>query len=266
MTTMGQSYGYGSVTEQGFVGFEMRLSEGAWSAVDVKGLASADGTLEHAVAKLGVLPMSKLRVREAIAVLVGALAGQSAAADLDDVWDRVQTRLDAHLALKAADDDAAVAAAARRCRGALLAGNGTAQTQYTLRREVDFGRTQVKLAATKPLADDVALVGIAATIKRVAETTEALAKEVPEGAGDRPRGRAVQIRAAWSGCVAAFNGVHDDLTWLLAHTLAGAERERVAELLAPFEALLEDNMERSAPSKTTEDAPPADDKNTKPTG
>lgn len=265
MTTMGQSYGYGSVTEQGFVGFEKTLSEGAWRAVDVKGLAGADGTLEHGAAKLGVLPMSKLRVREAIAVLVGALAGQSAAADLDDAWDRVQTRLDAHLALKAADDDEAVAAAARRCRGALLAGNGTAQTQYTLRKEVDFGRTQVRLAATEPLASDVALVGIAPTMKRVSETTEALAKEVPEGAGDRPRGRAVQIRAAWAGCVAAFNGVHDDLTWLLAHMPAGAERARVAELLAPFEALLEDNKERNAPSKT-EVAPPADDKNTKPIG
>ncbi len=266
MTTMGQSYGYGSVTEQGFVGFERSLSEGAWRAVDVKGLANEDGTLERGVEKLGVLPMSKLRVRDAIAVLVSTLAGSSAAGELDDAWDRVQTRLDAHLALKATDDDEAVAAAARRCRGALLAGNGTAQTQYTLRKEVDFGRTQVRLAATKPLADDVALVGIAATIKRVAETTEALAKEVPEGAGDRPRGRYAQIRAAWNGCVAAFNGVHDDLAWILAHTPAGPERERVAELLAPFEALLEDNTERNAPRTAMEDAPPADDKNTKPVG
>ena len=263
---MGQSNGYGSVTEQGFIGFEKNLSEGAWHGVDTKGHTNAQGILDRGVDKLGVLAMCKLRVREAVAVLVSAIAGPSVAVELDAAWDRLQDRLNAEIALKATDDDEQVVAAAKRARSALLSGDGTAQKRFSLKDEVDFGRTQVKVSAAKPLADDVALLGIGPTIKRIGEATEALALAVPAGEAGNTRARSVQIRAAWSGCVSAFNGVHDDLVWLRDHSAAGAERERASALLAPFEALLEDHRERSAPVQTSAEKPPVDNKPVQPVG
>ncbi len=263
---MGQANGYGSVTEQGFISFEKSLGEGAWHGVDTKGLTNAQGTLERGIDKLAVLPMCKLRVHEAIAVLVSAMAGSSLALVLDAAWDRLQDRLDAQIALKATDDDEQVVAAAKRARSALLSGDGTAQKRFSLKDEVDFGRTQVKVSAAEPLADDVALLGIGPTIKRIGEATEALAQAVPAGEAGNARARSVQIRAAWSGCVSAFNGVHDDLVWLRDHSAAGAERERASALLAPFEALLVDHRERSAPAQASAEKPPVDNKPAQPVG
>jgi hypothetical protein len=260
---MGQSYGYGSVSEQGFVAFEKSLEEGAWQAVETKRLLGADKLLAKGLDGLGVLAMGKLRVRGAIDALAQALAGQSSAGVLDTAWDRLQTRLDAELALKATDEDEGVVAAAKRARAVLLAGEGTAQTQFTHKDEVTFGRTQVRLAKTQPLAADVALLGVASTIARIGDATEALAKALG-GDGDRALARSLQVRGAWTNCVAAFNGVHDDLAWLLANTAPGAEREKVSALLAPFERLLDDHKERGAP--VAKEKAPSDEPVTKPTG
>lgn len=253
---MGQSNGYGAVTEDGFVGFELKLGEGAWHKVDTKGLTDAKGALAHGVEKLGALALCKLRLARAIAELVGAMAGQSRANALDAAWDRLQDRLEAEIRVKATDEDPEVVAAAGRARSVLLSGDGTEQKSFSYKDEVAFGRKQVRLSATKPFSDDVALLGLGPTIKRIGEATEALSEAVPAGEGGNARARSLQIRAAWAGCVAAFNGAHDDLVWMRDHTAPGAERERVVELLAPFEALLEDHRERNAPTQSSGEKPP----------
>ena len=253
---MGQSNGYGAVTEDGFVSFELKLGEGAWHGVDTKGLTNTKGALAHGIEKVGALALCKLRIARAIADLVGAMAGQSRANALDAAWDRLQDRLEAEIRVKATDEDPEVVAAAERARTVLLSGDGTEQKSFTYKDEVDFGRKQVKVAATKPFADDVALLGLGATIKRIGEATEALAEAVPAGDGGNARARSLQIRAAWTGCVTAFNGVHDDLVWMRDHTAPGVERERVIALLAPFEALLEDHRERSAPAPSSNEKTP----------
>lgn len=264
---MGQSFGYGSVTELGFVGFETKLHEGEWKTIDAEHVANASGVIAGDVGALLALPMLKRRALAAIDGLAKVLAGQSLGVEVDDAWDRAQTRLDAELALKATDDDANVAAAAQRARGALLAGKGTAQNNYEWKDEVSFGRTQVRLAATEPLASDVVLLGVKGTITRIGAATEALAKIVDAAnAGERTASRSRMVRVAWTECVSSFNGVHDDLEWLRENTAPGKQRERIVRLLAPFERLLEDCRERSAPaSSTAEPAKPVANPS-KPTG
>jgi len=75
-------------------------------------------------------------------------------------------------------------------------------------------------------------------LAEVARTTEALAKGLGRATGQKRRPPSRRVREAVNECVAAFNGVHGDLEWFLSHTPPGADRDRLAALAGPLDALL----------------------------
>jgi hypothetical protein len=82
-------------------------------------------------------------------------------------------------------------------------------------------------------------VGLAAVVKQIEETTEALAKALGRGPGQkRSSPRSIRLREALTECSAAFNWIHQDLAWTAEHTPPGASRTQLDNLLAPFTALL----------------------------
>ncbi len=172
--------------------------------------------------------------------------------ELDSSWDSAQRRLFHRVATGIDDDDRAVRAAADRLSAQILAGTGIAQTQYDFDAEVDFGLNQIALTqADGPLAADAKKLKLGDALADVAKTTEALAKGIGRGTGDKRRPPSRKLRIAIAECAASFNGVHEDIAWFVGRTPPGAERDRLTALLVPLEALLS----RHAPGAPAEAAP-----------
>jgi hypothetical protein len=256
--------GYASVADRSFVAVGSDLDEGEWGAIGTKKYDKASP--EDATALLGA-PQDvvwKLRLRWGIAGIVEAL-GIKPAKDLDGPWDACQRRLFHQIGIGVDHDAPAVRAAADRLRIGLLLGDGTGQTQLGLDEEVDFGRNQLTLTAPGgPLAADAKLLELGDTLKKVGETTEALAKALGRSAGGKRAGRpSTKIREAVAACAASFNAVHESIDWFLDRLPAGGERERLLALKAPLEALLARVPSaavaepEAAPAPPVQPAPPA---------
>lgn len=233
-------YGYGNVSEKGYMAFTHDLSEGAWASVDISTYDNPERLLPADPLQVPRDIELKLRATWAIATLRDALgASPEVLAGLDGRWDATQRKFNHILGAAAEDNNAAVREAAQRCRGALLEGNGIAQTIRTYDKEVDFGRNQVALMSSGPLVADVTLLDLAAIRAEIHQATEALAQGIGRAPGEkRDLPRFERIRATRAACATAFNGIHQDLCWLIEHTPAGAVRTQLEALLAPFEALL----------------------------
>ncbi|WP_437596202.1 hypothetical protein WMF28_26845 [Sorangium sp. So ce590] len=233
-------YGYSFVPDRGFSAFSRDLDEGAWKDVSIKKY----DTLDRMPPQLVEAPRPvawKLRATWCIAVVDEALGIGSASelAALDAEWDAAQRALHHFVASAEEGEDPAVREAATRIRSVMLKGNGTEQTRLGYDAEVDFGRFQAA-AARKSMEADIKKIGAGAHLKRIEKATEALAKGIGRGGGEkRPGTRAKRLRAATSGCVTAFNAIHDEITWLLAHSAPGKQRQQLEALHAPFLALLE---------------------------
>jgi len=114
-----------------------------------------------------------------------------------------------------------------------------AQTTMGYDDEVDFGRHQLAILKGDQLAADAKKVGLASVVKQIEETTEALAKALGRGPGQkRSSPRSIRLREALTECSAAFNWIHQDLAWTAEHTPPGSARAQLDNLLAPFTALL----------------------------
>jgi hypothetical protein len=235
-------YGYGYVPDKGFVSLLSDLSEGAWKDISIKKCDHPDQQLTPALFESSPpAVLWKLRASWAIATLRHALGAGSAILDqLDADWDSVQRKLNFTLGSAGEDEDPDKRDAAERLRGALLLGNGIAQTKLGWEEEVDFGRQQVTLTKEGPLADDAKLIGLQPILKAVEKTTEALASGLGRSPEQKRVGtRAARVREALAGCSAAFNTIHNQITWFLDHTEDGPTRTRLSQLLAPLQALLE---------------------------
>ena len=245
------AYGYGGVTDRALVGFERELEDGAWKGIAPK--KADEQASENAALLLNASQpvIWKLRLRWGIAGVLVAL-GAISLAELDSGWDSAQRRLFHRVATGVDDNDPAVRAAADRLSAQILAGTGVAQTQYDYDAEVDFGLKQIALTqADGPLAADAKKLKLSDALADVAKTTEALAKGIGRGTGDKRRAPSLKLRNAIAECAASFNGVHEDLAWVVGRTPPGAERDKLAALLAPLEALLA----RHAPTAPAEAAP-----------
>lgn len=232
------SRGYRNVPDRAFVAFDRELDEVAWSEISINGIEDA-AKQSAAVLLNAPLPVVwKLRMRWGIATVVGVL-GAPTITKLDEAWDTTQRRLFHHIAIGVDSDNAAVRAAADRLRTQLLSGSGMAQTQLSCDEEVDFGRQQIALTQEGgPLAADAKKAKLTDALADVHKATEALAQAVGRGTGEKRKAPSKLLRDAISECASAFNGVHDDLAWFIAKTPPGVERDRLAALLAPLEALL----------------------------
>ncbi|WP_437586003.1 hypothetical protein [Sorangium sp. So ce1000] len=234
-------YGYSFVPDRGFSAFSRDLDGGAWRDVAIKKYDTPDRMPPQLVE--APRPVAwKLRATWCIAALDEALGIASAGdlAALDAEWDAAQRALHHFVASAEEGEDAAVREAATRVRAVMLKGNGTEQTRLGYDAEVDFGRSQMA-AAKRSMEADVKKIGAGAHLKRIDKATEALARGIGRGDGEkRPGTRAKRVRAATSGCVTAFNAIHDEINWLLAHTPPGDKQRQLLEALhAPFLALLE---------------------------
>jgi hypothetical protein len=143
----------------------------------------------------------------------------------------------------------------------LLAGTGTAQTQMDYDAEVDFGLQQLALTQEKgPLAADAKKVKLEAALADVKKTTEALAQGLGGSTGGKRRPPSKQLRDAGAECAAAFNAVHDELSWFIGRMPQGAERDGLEALLMSLEALLSRNPP-AAPTPAVPEPPPAPPEN-----
>lgn len=234
-------YGYSFVSDKGFISFLRDLSEGEWKDVNLKKYDAADQMPTASLLEAPRPVVWKLRARWAIGTLGDVLGAASAEvlASLDTSWDSTQRRAYHILGAASEDSDPAKREAAGRLRSVLLAGNGTAQITFSYDDEVDFGRNQILLTESGGLADDAKKIGIAALLKEIETTTEALAKGLGRGPGQKRAGpRSVRLRDALAACSASFNAIHEEMEWMAEHTPAGAARKLLEDLRAPFEALL----------------------------
>lgn len=239
------SFGYGTVADRGFVGFERELDGGAWKAISTK---KYEDDWEKGAALLLDAPhpvVWKLRLRRGIGAIVAAL-GTVPLTTLDAGWDAAQRRLFHRVAIGVDSEDPAVRAAADRARAQLLSGAGTAQTQLDYDDEVDFGRQQIKLTSDGgPLAADAKKLDLAGALSDVAKTTEALAKGLGRAEGGKRKPPSRQLREAVAACAASFTAVHEQIAWFISETPPGPERDHLASLLAPLDDLL---ARRAAPA------------------
>ncbi|HSN96949.1 MAG TPA: hypothetical protein VLS89_01585 [Candidatus Nanopelagicales bacterium] len=254
-------YGYGYVTDKGFLAFTHDLTEGAWAHVDPAAFDNPERMLPADPLQVPRDIEWKLRATWTIAALRDVLgASTEVLAGLDTRWDSTQRKLYFILGGAAEDVNPAIRDAARRCQGALLEKGGTAQINFSYDGEVDFGRNQIALMTDGPLVADVSLLNLQALCDEIRQTTEALAEGIGRRPGEKRTGaRSIRIRAACAACAAAFNGIHQEIASLIARTPPGAGRSRLEALLAPFEALLSrypSTASAAADAPDDADAPP----------
>ena len=232
------AYGYGNVSDRGFVAFDRELEEGAWKDIITH---DHEVAAKQNIAALLTAPLPvvwKIRLRWGIANVIAVL-GAPALAKLDEAWDSSQRRLFHRIAIGVDSESPAIRAAADRLRDQLLTGTGIAQTQLSCDDEVDFGLRQIALTQEGgPLAADAKKAKITDALADVQKTTEALATALGRSGGEKRKAPSKRMRDALSACVSAFNGVHDQIMWFLAQASPGAERDQLMALVEPLEALL----------------------------
>ncbi|KYF76434.1 hypothetical protein BE11_11685 [Sorangium cellulosum] len=256
------AYGYSFVTDKAFSAFARDLEQGAWKSVSIDKVDVPNRVPTALLLEAPRPVVWKARALWGIRALDEALGVASAAAlaELDTEWDASQRALHLFLASAAESKDPAHRDAAVRLRGALLAGAGTEQTRYTYDAEVDHGWHQLLVTGKAPLAADVKKVGAGPYLKRIEEATEALAKGLGRSAGQkRAVARSKRIREAVVACTQAFNAIHDDIGWLVAHTPSGKQRDLLEALHAPFLALLERSPQRAPAAAAPEEEVVAED-------
>ena len=130
--------------------------------------------------------------------------------ELDGSWDSAQRRLFHRVAAGVDSEDTEVRAAADRLSAQILAGTGVAQTQYDFDAEVDFGLNQIALTqAGGALAADAKKLKLGDALADVEKATEALAKGIGRGTGDKRRPPSRKLRSAIAECAASFNADHE---------------------------------------------------------
>lgn len=238
-------YGYGYVPERAYTAFLRELSEGAWKNVAIDKYNAPDQKPEKHLFEAPRPVVWKLRATWTIGMLIDALGFGSAEqlAALDAEWDAAQNELAAGIAMADASRDPDKRAAAARLRPLILVGStGTAQTGYGYDDEFDFGHHQLLVTSKGEPAADLKKVGLEATMARIREATDAFGKGLGRGPGQKRAARRSQrVREALQACTAAFNGIHDEMAWLIEHTPEGEVKRRIEELHAPFLGLLERN-------------------------
>jgi hypothetical protein len=237
--------GFTYVKEKGFLSLIPDLKDGArWKDIPTP----ATPLYKHPFAV-----HAKGRVLAALNALLAA-RGVGTLDTADSAWDRVERRFYHTISAVAHGDDAKQRAAASRLLGdqAIFSGNGTAQTQLPAGEERDFGREQVLLLRGK-YKDEVALLGVEASVSEIEEATEALSNAMGMGLGQGMLmgmpSRKDQTAAAVTECRQACNFALSGLTYALSQDLSPEERKEVEGLAAPFVALLERYPAPKGPDK-----------------
>jgi hypothetical protein len=252
--------GYGTVDDTGYLSFGSAFEEGAWKDISIKKPDSDDMIAMSPLANTSLVVCLKLSGTWAVRKLVQALSVGNTV-ELDAEWDAAQRSFASGVAAEEDDKDAGHRAAAGRLRTALLEGAGTQQTQFDLDKEYDFGMKQLRLAAEESLAADLKLTGLAPKLERIRAATAALGAGTGRVAGkNRAPARWTRTRTALQECSATFNSIHDQLVWAIDHTASGPDRDKLEQMLEPFQALLDRYPGAGAAATASPAATPGDGK------
>jgi hypothetical protein len=250
---MSTHYGFSSVPDRAYVALLDDLSEGAWAKVGVGRGRDAPGILQ---APLTVY--WKRRLHSAIQELVEALGapGPEASRAVDRAWDAAQKRLHFRTLELCASDDETTARTARRVRDALLEGDGLEQTTWDLHAELDFGRSQLRKAASGELPTDLTALRLGSYLEDIRVATDALRDLLGLGApGERSGPRWEQTKDALEGCAAACTHILEAVDWLHEHTgTSDSDRATLEALGAPLVALLDRSVDEG--DRTDDVEPP----------
>jgi hypothetical protein len=236
--------GFSYVEVDGCVSFRSELEKDSWGKHSIAAWTGDSPGPELLEAPL--ILACKVRLWRSTSRLVTVMQ-QVASAKLpaiDARWDSLQRRMHYRTAEFAESTDTDLREAALRVRTVGLLGDGTQQTGLSYKLEVDFGRRQVALAREKPLALDIALLGLVGLVEDIAASTEELASAVDlagtgEGSLDS-RSRSERLLSAKTECRQAFSAVQSELEWVLAQPETTAEKKAaIGEYLTPIYALLE---------------------------
>ena len=121
---------------------------------------------------------------------------------------------------------------------------------------IELPRSLALTQAGGSLAADAKKLKLGDALADVARTTDALAKGLGRGTGDKRRPPSRKLRSAVAECAASFNGVHEDLVWFVGRTPPGAERDKLHALLVPLDALLSRHAPGAAAAATPAEATP----------
>lgn len=249
-----------NVPPEGFVAFASELATDEWGNIDITPHIGPNCTTTQPFFTIPLLVAYKILLTWVIDTLVGTRENARSAKDVDQDWDDSQRRLRALLDMWSAHKDALKREAAARLRKALLRGAGTAQTQLSYQKEVEFGRQQLETVAKGQAADDVALLDLGSAIDDIRQATDALASAIGYG---QATGRPFEQReAALATCIETFESITQNLGYIAANKALGAESLRAAKLRAPFEALAARHPAGStttADDTATDEEPPATD-------
>lgn len=246
-----RGFGYSRLDAAAFLSFGEDVDRGAWGAIDIVPYRAPATGSAAVVAEIPFRVALKLRLVESIDDLARTISGAEELPRAERTWDSKQRKLYALLCLALEDDDPLVRSAANRLWSALVLGEGLGQTQLAYDAEVDFGRTQIRVTSERPLSDDVALLELGPTMEEIRQATEALSLTLGRTSVGDQATNVKKTRQALLTCRRAFNGVHDDLEWLVERSPAGVQREQARALLSPLEALIERNQP-AATAKPTE--------------
>jgi hypothetical protein len=238
-------HGYSRVEDMAFIGFQNKLSEGAWAQVSsvvlVDRSAGADpNAMITALMQAPTLVTVKALMLHSVGQLVQALDSKASSVEaVDAAWDSAQRRFSYALAEKGESLVPQEREAAHRLRQHLLLGRGTAQTTLPPQKEVDFGHTQFLTAQEPQNKADLQLLGLEGRVAELQDLTLQLERAVQEQQqGAHALSRAQRRSFAKAQCVEAFNLAHTTLQEYLNLKPTGLLKEQLEQLLAPLQALL----------------------------
>lgn len=235
------NYGFGYVTEDGFLSFRKELEKGALGAIDITPYTNPDAPLSSFGAPLPVRLKLKL-VRGIEEVEKARLPPAKLTVEQIDrlKWDPPQRNLDDETRVYLSRKDPTKKAAALTIREHFLQGGGRAQTRLPPAQEVILGRKQV-LMARGQFKDLIALLNLEEVIDDIDLATEELAEALGEGAfGLAPsQAKVLRQRRALSACARSFNDVLTDIDWQLAQPdTTDEEKQLLNEIRTPLLLLL----------------------------
>lgn len=250
---MAKSQMFSKVPDMGFLSVgESLQNQTTWEEV------KADAIVSRAQPVTATLPKDvlwKARLLWSIAALSACLGivDHEKVKQTKKMWKNAQQRLHHKTEFDARDSDPAINEAAQRVRGALLLGNGLAQTQLSLEEAIDFAHKQLELSQGELLSQDINDLKLQPLIDDIRTTTAQLTAALGITSGkNRDAARSLKIRQALSECRATFRAVLDDLNWLLSCELSHEEAKRLQTLRAPLVALHERYLQPDVKPKSVQ--------------
>jgi hypothetical protein len=243
--------GFSFVPVEGWLGFKADFEASLWGKIVVNPhLFFTMSDAELALALRHDQAMKLKIVAALLQVEAASVAEPAAAVVADGGWDRVERLLDLDVKRERLSEDVKRRDAAELLHGELLAGGGTAQTKFTYDDEVDFGRMQKAKMQQPAVAEAVNLLGLQARMQEIDAATEQLAQVLGRIGEQRAQPPMKRLNNAVKRCVKVCNIVYKSLQLYQDAATTDVARRTFADLLAPFDQLLQRHQPKPTPPAT----------------